>query len=102
MISKGQMKDNGALQDFAEQFYSLASWVLLLISRFSQLKIVTATKPPSGFYSRWVICMVLNGVCEALHGYAQTRDVKGLDDDRSGCVANSKRFLLSSTFKPIA
>jgi transposase-like protein len=45
MISKGQMKDNGDLQTFAEQFYSLAALVLLFISIFSQLKIVTATKP---------------------------------------------------------
>jgi hypothetical protein len=45
MIAKGQMKDNGARQTVAEQFYSLAAKVVLVISGVAQLAIVIATKP---------------------------------------------------------
>lgn len=45
MISRRQTKENGARQTFAERFYLLLALVLLLISRFSQLAIVIATKP---------------------------------------------------------
>ncbi|MGF6507973.1 hypothetical protein OKW26_003799 [Paraburkholderia sp. 32] len=45
MIRKGQLCDDGVASTTAEQFYSLAVYVVLLISRFTQAVIVSATEP---------------------------------------------------------
>jgi hypothetical protein len=57
MIAKGQMKDNGARQTPAEQFYSFVSYAVLIVSNLSHPAIVIATKPIPSYRLRAAVAL---------------------------------------------